>query len=441
MEETTKKEEHLPISQEITVSEGADIPRMICLGASAGGLEALERFFRSVPEDARDMGSARFDGMPRSAELTKVVDFIGTPEQIVSVLYEEVRESGDPSGESSERLPVLKVPPPPASPKERIFQKISDVFNVDFSQYKDATILRRLERRMALRGISEMKDYAEVLEAEAEEDELDHLYRDLLIDVTSFFRDTQAFFFLEEQILPEILQNHPEEQEFRVWVVACASGEEAYSMAIMLQEILARHNLNRILRVFATDIHQKSLRGASYGVYSEEKLKNLSRELREKYFLKKENGLWAVRPFVRRTITFAPHNILADPPFLHMNLISCRNMLIYLEKSAQLEVLTRFAAALELQGVLFLGKSESIPEELRDFVVLESRLKIYQKQGSFAARSLHALLPDYKGFSGKRSPEKSRDSLGVLFPILLDRCMPPGFSGESVPVAARSQQH
>ena len=134
----------------------------------------------------------------------------------------------------------MKAPPPPTSPKKRIFQKISDVFNVDFSQYKDATILRRLERRMALRGITEMKDYAEILESEAEEEELDHLYRDLLIDVTSFFRDTEAFSFIEEQVLPEILQNHPEEQEFRVWVVACASGEEAYSMAIMLQEILGR---------------------------------------------------------------------------------------------------------------------------------------------------------------------------------------------------------
>ena len=202
-------------------------------------------------------------------------------------------------------------------------------------------------------------------------------------------------------------------------------------MAIMLQEILGRYNLRRVLRIFATDIHQKSLRSASNGIYSEEKLKNLSEELRGKYFFKKESGLWAVLPFVRRTITFAPHNILVDPPFLHMNLISCRNMLIYLEKSAQLEVLTRFAAALELQGILFLGKSESIPEELRDFVSLENRLKIYQKQGSFATRSLHALLPDYKDFPGKRSPERGRESLGVLFPILLDRCMPPGFLVDS----------
>ncbi len=546
MEETTKKLKDTAVFQEPTVSEGPNPSRMICLGASAGGLEALERFFRSVPEEARDIfvivqhlspdhksimtellrrytllpavvvdegmipepgrihlippgkdmilregvfrlqqrsprdphfpingflqsmardwkgpfvsvilsgtgsdgslgiqavhaagglvlaqdvGSARFDGMPRNAELTRVVDFIGTPEQIVSVLYEEVRESGEAPGACVEMFAASKGSHPPISPRDRIFQKISDVFNVDFSQYKDATILRRLERRMALRDVADMEDYAEILEAE--EEELDHLYRDLLIDVTSFFRDAEAFSYLGEQVLSEMLQSHPEEQEFRVWVVACASGEEPYSIAIMLQEILGLYNLRRIVRIFATDIHQKSLRSASNGIYSEEKLKNLSPELREKYFLRKENGLWAVRPFVRRTITFAPHNILADPPFLHMNLISCRNMLIYLEKSAQLEVLTRFAAALELQGVLFLGKSESIPEELRDFAPLESRLKIYQKQGSFATRSLHALLPEYKGFAGKKSPERGRDSLGVLFPILLDRCMPPGFLVDS----------
>ena len=281
MEETTKKLKGTAVYQDFTISQGSDPFRMICLGASAGGLEALERFFRSVPEDARDVfvivqhlspdhksimtellrrytllpavvvdegmipepgrihlippgkdmilregvfrlqerssrdphfpingflqsmardwkgafvgiilsgtgsdgslgiqavhaagglvlaqdvGSARFDGMPRSAEFTKVVDFIGTPEQMVSVLYEEPRESGEDPGEFPERLPASRAPYPPASPKERIFRRISAIFNVDFSQYKDVTILRRLERRMAIRGITDMKDYAEILE-------------------------------------------------------------------------------------------------------------------------------------------------------------------------------------------------------------------------------------------------------------------------------------
>ncbi len=543
MADTTRNDDLFPQHKDIPfVNTSRDIPRIICLGASAGGLEALERFFRHLPENvqdifvivqhlspdhksimaellhrytslpvvvvddgmppqpgrihlippgkemvvengafrlrdrvlrephlpinvflqsmageygaacvavilsgtgsdgaqgikavhaaggvvfAQDVESARFDGMPRNAALTCVVDFVGSPEQIVFALFKTAGDEAEEpqiDEESERERPRGKEA---REPKQSIFQKLSDAFGIDFSQYKDGTIFRRLERRMMMRSVADMSEYAELLEGDPEE--VDHLYRDLLIDVTSFFRNPDAFSYLAETAIPDLLAQHPENEEFRVWSVACASGEEAYSIAMILDEVMSSRSLKRGVRIFATDIHKSSLKTASAGYYSKEKLVDVSPERLERYFYRTGADGWTVRPNIRRMITFAPHNILSDPPFLHMHLISCRNMLIYLEKSAQIEVLTRFSAALEQRGILFLGSSESVLDTQTEFLTVDSRLKIYRKQGTITSRPLYSLLPEKKKATVGGERGVSRTPISSLYPLLLERCMPTGF--------------
>ncbi len=423
------REPHLPINvflQSMAKEYRASCAAVILSGTGSDGAQGIKAVHAAGGMVlAQDVYSARFDGMPRNAALTGLVDFVGTPEQIVSILF---RTFGDETGETEEPAEVIERERlrevDALEPKGLIFRKLSDAFGIDFSQYKDGTILRRLERRMMMRAVSGLAEYAELLDGEPEE--VDHLYRDLLIDVTSFFRNPDAFSFLAETALPGLLAEHPENEEFRVWIVACASGEEAYSIAMILDEVMAKRSLKRSVRIFATDIHKSSLKTASAGFYSNEKLANVSADRLEKYFYRTGSEGWTVRPHIRRMITFAPHNILSDPPFLHMHLISCRNMLIYLEKSAQTEVLTRFSAALEQRGILFLGSSESVLDTQSEFLTVDSRLKIYRKQGAISSRPLYSLLPEKKK-PAAHERGGSRTPLSSLYPLLLDRCMPTGF--------------
>jgi len=424
------REPHLPINvflQSMAKECGVSCAAVILSGTGSDGAQGIKAVHSAGGIVlAQDVYSARFDGMPRNAALTGVVDFVGTPEQIVSILFKmngDELEEGDGYNESenAEREKETES----LAPKERIFRTLSDAFDIDFSLYKDGTILRRLERRMMMRNVAGMAEYAELLDGDTEE--VDHLYRDLLIDVTSFFRNPDAFAFLAEKSLPSLLADHPEHEEFRIWIVACASGEEAYSIAMLLDEVMARHSLKRNVRIFATDIHKKSLKTASAGFYSNEKLASVSKERLERYFYKSGDGGWTIRPSIRRMITFAPHNILSDPPFLHMHLISCRNMLIYFEKKAQADVLTRFSAALEQQGILFLGSSESILETQSEFLTIDSRLKIYRKQGIITSRPLYSLLPGKRNATAGRERSAARTHLSSLHPLLLERCMPTGF--------------
>ncbi|MDD3917099.1 MAG: chemotaxis protein CheB [Synergistaceae bacterium] len=421
------REPHLPINvflQSMAREYGASCVAVILSGTGSDGAQGIKAVHAAGGAVfAQDVDSSRFDGMPRNAALTCVVDFVGSPEQIVSALFKTAGdETGEPdTNEERERLCEKDA----LEPKQLIFRKLSDAFGIDFSQYKDGTILRRLDRRMMMRAVADMSEYAELLEGDSEE--VDHLYRDLLIDVTSFFRNPEAFSYLAETALPDLLARHPENEEFRVWSVACASGEEAYSLAMILDEVMANRSQKRSVRIFATDIHKSSLKTASAGYYSNEKLANVSTARREKYFYRTGADGWTVRPNIRRMITFAPHNILSDPPFLHMHLISCRNMLIYLEKSAQIETLTRFSAALEQQGILFLGSSESVLDTQSEFLTVDSRLKIYRKQGTITSRPLYSLLPEKKKATAGSERGSSKMPLSSLYPLLLERCMPTGF--------------
>ncbi len=420
LQNRTPSEQHLPINRffkSMALEMGADSVAIILSGTGSDGSKGIEAVHKAGGlVMAQSPESAKFDGMPRSAATTGVVDFIGTPEELADVLFREgkISKALHSRGEGNESF---------TDPKEEIFQQLSNTFGIDFSLYKDATILRRLERRLQMRSVAGLREYAELLHNDS--NELDSLYRDLLIEVTQFFRDPEAFQFLAKEVLPKLLEHHPRGEDFRIWVAGCATGEEAYSIAMLLDEVITEHKLKTDVRIFATDIHKVSLRIASAGHYSNERMAGVSAQRRAMYFDKGVDG-WTVRPALRRMITFAPHNLLRDPPFLHMRLVSCRNMLIYLLKEAQDKVLLQFTAALEKKGVLFLGSSESMLESKSEFSTVNSHLKVFRKESDITPNPLHYMFPLKRGVQNERRTSTTA-GFQAFYPALMEQCMPTGF--------------
>ena len=438
LRQRVKEQQHLPINLfllSLAREQGAQAAAIILSGTGSDGSRGVEAIHQAGglvlvqrPE------SAKFDGMPRSALLTGCVDYIGDPEELADLLFgasdEQRRQLRTVDGGRSGTPPQ---PVLPSTPLERIFYALSQQFSIDFQHYKEATIQRRIQRRITITRSIDMAAYAQRLDSDPQE--VDLLYHDLLIGVTSFFRDPEVFTRLRQQILPELVQTLPAGQTLRLWVAGCSSGEEAYSLAILLDELLQELSLAQPLggiQIFATDIHRDSLRRAAAGIYSEERMVHVSPERRANYF-EQIGEEWRVRPALRRMITFAQHNLLRDPPFFHIHLISCRNLLIYFLKDAQQRTLLQFAAALEKGGVLALGSSESMLDSQQEFTTLDSHLKLYRKNVDLLPATLQQLLkPCDRLKSNEPLGERSRgrtpaDLLGRIYPALLESCMPPGF--------------
>lgn len=315
--------------------------------------------------------TAKFDGMPHAARETGAVNLTLDPEDIGPALvrYAEGAEPTELAGEfgsSGVDEDGLSV----------IYRLLRDRFGIDFSYYKLNTIVRRTERRLQLIHIDTIQEYAQRLADDSEE--LDSLYRDLLVGVTRFFRDAEAYHQLERHLDP-IIATKEDQDELRAWVAGCATGEEAYSIAILLRERVRASGRAIPIRVFATDVHQRSLIAAGTAFYSEESIQDLSPELLEKYFTKQESG-YILNEQIRHDVVFAPHNIIKDAPFTRMDLISCRNLLIYLQPSAQQKAISLFHFGLRTGGILFLGPSETPGEIESEFEVLDPRWKIYTKK-------------------------------------------------------------
>lgn len=257
-----------------------------------------------------------------------------------------------------------------------VFHLLLKHHGIDFTFYRRSTIGRRIERRATLNNTSTPAEYMEKLEENPEELEL--LYKDLLIGVTEFFRDKEAIDTLAAMAVPGILEKKEPEEEIRIWVAGCATGEEAYTIAIALMEQIDQLPEPRNFKVFATDVHQHSLDVASAGVYSSKQLEKLGEELREKYFTHCMEG-WRANKHLRHKLVFAKHDLLRDAPFTKMDLLVCRNVLIYFEPKAQDRVLETFQYALATDGILFLGPSENVGQYASNFVTLDSRWKIFCK--------------------------------------------------------------
>ena len=315
--------------------------------------------------------SAAFESMPISAQETGVVDIVASIPEIANVL---LRLSRHPMQKTSNDTsdPVV-----PEDGIKRMLREIRDNYGIDFTYYKPSTVMRRIERRLLLNHSDNLEEYVNLVVNDSEE--LNLLYKDLLIGVTQFFRDPEAFKLLEEKIIPEMLLRIPKEKEVRVWVAGCATGEEAYSIAILLHERFVAMKRDINVKIFATDVHKTSLETASTGIYRPTSVSNVTPGRLETYFTAQANG-YQISPNIRNMVVFAAHNLIKDAPFTRMDLISCRNMLIYLQPLAQKKVLSLFHFALKTGGTLFLGPSESTGDLADEFETIDEYWRLCKKR-------------------------------------------------------------
>jgi two-component system CheB/CheR fusion protein len=335
-----------------------------CRAVKAGGGIAL----------AQEPESAKFAGMPQSAIDSECVDAVLPPEAIGVEIARLVAGRSPRSGDRESGT---------ARPSEadsfqlaRIFTLLKNTTGADFSCYKKTTLRRRVERRMALQGIERLAAYATLLEGQPAE--LQDLHRDLLINVTSFFRDPETFAALKADVLPRILRARPADLPIRVWVPGCATGEEAYSIAMCLLEVQGSLGVNTPIQVFASDLADAAVQKARAGSYPESIDAQVSRERLLRFFVK-EAGRYQVSKAVRDLLVFAHHDLARDPPFSRMDLVSCRNVLIYLEPALQKRVLATLHYALQPDGLLLLGQAETIGSASDAFTIVDREHKVYAK--------------------------------------------------------------
>lgn len=335
--------------------------------------------------------SAKFQGMPKSAADSGFIDFILSPEEIArqleafpKIIYSIANTDKDASVEIGE--PHLK----------KIYFLLLNKKKVDFSLYKPSTINRRILRRMVLNSMTKPEEYIKLLQKNP--NELDLLYKDFLINVTSFFRDDALYATMTKKIFPLLLKDRKQIDRLRIWIPACSSGEEAYSTAICLFEFLKEKALTTPIQVFATDLSETAINRARSGIYPKGAMENISPERLKKYFIKID-GSYQITKVIRDVCIFAAHDLLKDPPFSRMDLISCQNVLIYLETNAQKRILQAFHYALKSSGYLLLGRSESIGSYSDLFTQVEKEQKIFVKKNidinagfDFSSRSHYQLL-------------------------------------------------
>jgi two-component system CheB/CheR fusion protein len=324
---------------------------------------------------AQDEGSAAYDSMPKSAINAGVVDFVLPPEKIA----EQLITINYPFHADYSKIEKQNTVP---QQDEDIFKQILTVLRVrrgvDFSYYKKSTLKRRIIRRMALNKIEKPADYLVFLrENKAEQDAL---YNDMLISVTNFFRDPKSFEILCSTLFPAIISKKTGEDALRIWVAGCATGEEAYSMAICLQEQLGDKAAAMKIQIFATDISEIAIAKARTGIYRPNELEGISTSRLQQFFTKLD-GNYQVTKAIRDMCVFAQHNLLKDPPFSKIDLVSCRNVLIYLEPVLQKKALTTFHYSLNEEGYLMLGKSETIGTNTDIFASYNIAEKIYLRKG------------------------------------------------------------
>lgn len=341
---------------------GSDGSRGIRDIHDAGGLVIVQK-----PE------SAKFDGMPNSAEKTGVVDSFLAPDEMPEALRQHAARYA-----AGGKGPVFDLEKRvPEEGMAILFRLLREGYGIDFSQYRAATVDRRIDRRLQISCTASLAEYARRLEKDP--NEVNALYKDLLIGVTRFMRDREAFTSLAA-ILPQLVQQTVDRgEEFRVWVAGCATGEEAYSVAILVRECLINLGKDIPVKVFATDVHRGSLEFASTALYPEDSLADIGPERLAHYFIQKGDS-YQVSPELRRMVVFAPHNVLKDAPFTKLDLITCRNLLIYFQPNAQKKVLSLFHFGLRTGGILFLGPSESAGELNDEFDLVDSRWKILRKR-------------------------------------------------------------
>jgi two-component system CheB/CheR fusion protein len=355
---------------------------------------------------------AEHDGMPGAAVRTGAVDFVlpvvEMPQKLVDLWNNARAIQMPPPGDGDAPIAHVTVGEDTASAEDALQDIISRLLSHtghDFRHYKRATVLRRIERRLQVRGVQSLPAYRDLLESDPGEHKL--LLDDMLIGVTNFFRDREAFESLERDILPELFKDKGANDEVRAWVAACATGEEAYSMAMLMADQAALMEHPPLFQVFASDIDDRAIDTARAGNYPASIITDVAPSRLRQYF-NKEDDRYRIRKSLRDRILFASHNLLRDPPFSRLDLVSCRNLLIYLNRDVQARVLQTFHFALKPGGYLFLGSSESAESVSDYFIPVDKKNRIYRARGG--GRPLHYQAPTSAVF-GARLPEVSRAKL------------------------------
>jgi two-component system CheB/CheR fusion protein len=323
---------------------------------------------------AQDEGTARFPSMPRAAVLDGNVDHVMRPSAVAAELMRIAKHPYANSVETS--APPLLAPAAQAEPIADIMNLLRTRTGVDFTHYKQSTIQRRILRRMALRNVHEPAEYLALLRSN--DGEVTSLYQDLLIRVTQFFRDAAAFEALKEKVFPVIVDGRPSGSVVRIWIAGCSTGEEVYSLAISLLEYLDNRTENITAKILATDLNEAALEKARAGVYPENIEIDVSPTRLRRYFVRLE-GHYQISKAVRELCVFSRQNMTADPPFSRLDLVSCRNVLIYMDSALQRKVVPMLHYALNPKGFLFLGSSENIGSFGDLFEVVDARHRIFRR--------------------------------------------------------------
>jgi len=317
---------------------------------------------------AQSLDSARHTGMPRSAIDTGLVDVVAAPSEMPDHLMRYFKHPGT--------VRLMPDEEKETDPLRRILTFLATRTQHDFSLYKENTLIRRIERRMTINRSENGPDYIELLRRDP--DEVRALFQDLLIGVTSFFRDPEAFAFIKQAVLPDLV-SRANNDPLRIWIPGCATGEEAYSVAILLKEFMEEKEIRRDAQVFGTDIDGQAIEKARLGLYLQNIVSDVSPERLKRFFIG-EDSRYRVIPDIRGMVVFAEQNLLSDPPFSRLDLLVCRNLLIYLKPEAQNRLIPLFHYALRDGGVLFLGNAEGVGRHHDHFEPVSRHHSIYRRQ-------------------------------------------------------------
>lgn len=424
-----KKEKNLPI--DVFFTSLAEVHQshaigIVLSGTASDGTQGL----KAIKDNggltfAQDGASAQYDGMPGSAVQAGVVDFVLPPEKMAPKIMEITRHLNKSDDEQQ------NISPEDGDAVHQILSLIRIRKKTDFSYYKKPTIYRRILRRMAINKFEKPLDYLKFLRENKPEQDI--LYQDLLIPVTSFFRDTATFDNLCSNVFPQIEKNKKPLDPVRIWIAACSTGQEAYSVAICFKEFLDGNtaaNLKDKIQIFATDLSEIAITKARAGVYTKGEVENVSPQRLKAFFAKTNEG-YQLNKDIRNMCVFARHNFLTDPPFSRMDFISCRNALIYMEPYLQKKALTTFHYALNKKGFLLLGKSEtisSVPDLFAPFNKHEKLFLRKDKQGvTHHQKPVASGEPTFASFNQNTNTEPARtDFQKTADEVLLKKYTPPG---------------
>ena len=344
----------------------------------------------------QDPETAKFDSMPRSAVKGVMADIIAPVEELPAKLIHFLQFM------PSKKMDI-EIDSTNKGNLDKIIILLREQTGHDFSSYKKNTLFRRVERRKGIHNIHKTENYVRFMQENPKETEI--LFKELLIGVTSFFRDTEVWKKLKEVVLPEMLEKLPDGTVLRAWVSGCSTGEEAYSLAIIFKEVLEKSQKQRDLnlQIFATDLDIEAIEKARKGVFPPNITVDVSPERLSRFFIN-ENKSFRVNPTIREMVVFAPHNVIKDPPFTKLNLLTCRNMLIYMEPELQNKIIRLFNYSLNPGGIMVLGSAETLGTNNEGFDVIDDKLKIF-KRSSLAKTKVPLDFPSAFSINNKINPK------------------------------------